>query len=127
MATASRETTVFIVDDDEAVRDSLQILLELHGHATEIYESTDDFVRHYRRPRRGCLILDQHLPMTTGLDFMASAAGQTLGIPVLLLTGHGDAQLKNRALDVGVAAYLDKPASEQALLTAIDRLLANGA
>jgi two-component system, LuxR family, response regulator FixJ len=81
---------VFVVDDDEAVRDSLRVLLEVHDIEVEEYGSTSDFARNYRRPPRGCLILDQHLPVQSGVDFLNTPAGRGLGIPVILITGRGE-------------------------------------
>lgn len=113
---------VFVVDDDDAVRDSIKVLLEVHGIEVEDYESTAAFASAYRRPPCGCLILDQHLPLVTGVDFLKSAAGKALGIPVILITGRGDAALAERARDAGVAEYLQKPVSERALLGAVERV-----
>src|SRR3954452_15844262 len=81
---------VFVIDDDEAVRDSVKVLLEVHGIDVEDYESTDAFARPYRRPCRGCIILDQPLRGRTGFDFLNSPAGRQLGLPVILMTGRGD-------------------------------------
>jgi two-component system response regulator FixJ len=117
------ETKIFLVDDDEAVRDSLKLLLELHGLDVEDYGSTGEFADGYHRPARGCLVLDQHLPVMSGLDFLASPAGRALGIPVILVTGRGDEAIKTRAEQLGVAAYFDKPVAEDRLIATIDRLL----
>lgn len=114
---------VFVVDDDEAVRDSLKVLLEVHGIDVEDYDSTMAFADHYRRPCRGVLILDQHLPQLTGMDFLASPKGRDLGIPVILITGRGDSALEARARQAGVAAYLQKPVSERVLLDTVTRLI----
>lgn len=116
-------TKVFVVDDDEAVRDSLKVLLEVHGIDVEDYDSTTAFADHYRRPCRGVLILDQHLPQLTGIDFLASPKGRDLGIPVILITGRGDSALEARARQAGVAAYLQKPVSERVLLDTVTRLI----
>ncbi|HEV8680898.1 MAG TPA: response regulator [Stellaceae bacterium] len=118
---APPRTTVFVVDDDEAVRDSLKILLEVHGIEVEDYPSTGAFASHYRRPRRGCLILDQHLPMLNGVDFLNSPIGKSLGIPVILITGRGDQALEQQARQAGVAEFLHKPVSERVLLAAVAR------
>lgn len=116
-------TTVFVVDDDEPVRDSIKVLLEVHGFEVEDFASTGEFARSYRRPPRGCLILDQHLPLTTGLDFLKSAAGRKLDIPVILVTGQGDPSLEQRAREVGVAEYLQKPIGEKVLLDTVERVI----
>jgi two-component system response regulator FixJ len=119
------EVRVFVVDDDDAVRDSLKLLLELHGLAVEDYGSTAEFAACYRPPARGCLILDQHLPVTTGLDFLATAAGRSLGVPVILITGRGDESLRARAMKAGIAAFMDKPVAEPLLIAAVERLIAS--
>jgi two-component system response regulator FixJ len=94
---------VFVVDDDEAVRDSIKTLLEVHGFEVEDFASTVEFAKNYRKPPRGCLIIDQHLPVTTGLDFLRSAAARELDIPVILITGRGDPIIEQRGYDAGVA------------------------
>ena len=115
---------VFVVDDDEAVRDSIKMLLEVHGIEVEDYESVAEFARHYRRPSCGCVILDQHLPVLTGVDFLGSPAGRRLGIPVILITGRGDPELEKRARAAGVAEYLQKPVSERLLIATVTRVTA---
>lgn len=117
-------TKIFVVDDDEPVRDSIKILLEVHGFEVEDFASTAEFASSYRKPPRGCLILDQHLPMTTGLDFLRSQAGRSLDIPVILITGQGDPKLEQRARDAGVIEYLQKPIGNRVLLDTVDRVLA---
>lgn len=115
---------VFVVDDDEAVRDSIKVLLEVHGIDVEDYASTGAFVSHYRRPNCGCIILDQHLPVLTGVDFLNSPAGRQLGLPVILITGRGDPELEKRAHAAGVADYLQKPVSERLLIASVERVTA---
>src|SRR4051795_9479373 len=107
---------VFVIDDDEAVRDSIKVLLEVYGIDVEDYESTDAFARHYRKPSRGCIILDQHLPVLTGVDFLNSPEGRQLGLPVILITGRSDPELEKRARAAGVADYLQKPVSGRQLI-----------
>ena len=118
---------IFVIDDDEAVRDSIKILLEVHGFKVEDFASTGEFAKGYRKPPRGCLILDQHLPLTTGLDFLKSPAGRELDIPVILITGQGDPKIEQRARDAGVAEYLQKPIVRNLLLTTVERVLNQGA
>jgi two-component system response regulator FixJ len=116
--------TIFVVDDDDAVRDSLKMLLESYGMTVEDYGSTAEFARQYRQRARQCLILDQHLPGSTGLDFLASADGALLDLPVILFTGRGDKSLRARAEQLGVSAYLEKPVSDGVLIAEIERALA---
>jgi two-component system response regulator FixJ len=116
---AGMSATIFIVDDDEAVRDSLKLLLESYGLIVEDYGSTAEFLRNYRPRPRQCLILDQHLPGATGLDFLASREAAALDLPVLLVTGRGDNMLRARAVELGVSAYLEKPVVDDKLMIAI--------
>jgi two-component system response regulator FixJ len=119
------DPVIFIVDDDEAVRESLKLLLETHGMEVEAYASTETFARSYRPHARQCLILDQHLQgMKTGLEFLASPERAAMRLPVILVTGRGDNEIKARALDAGVADYLDKPIDGTQLVAAIDRAIA---
>jgi two-component system response regulator FixJ len=118
-----RPARVFIVDDDDAVRDSLKLLLESYGMAVEDYGSTAEFARAYRAWPPACLILDQHLPGSTGLDFLSSSDGAKLDLPVILLTGRADPALRARALQLGVSEFLEKPVQDEVLLGAIRRAL----
>jgi len=115
--------TIFIVDDDEAVRDSLKLLLESHGCRVRDYGSTRDFFRDYRREERQCLVLDHHLPGETGIEFLESDDGANLRVPVILVTGGGDKALKARATKAGALAYFDKPIKDSELVATIFRLL----
>ena len=117
--------TIFIVDDDEAVRDSLKLLLEPHGCYVRDYGSTRDFFREFRKEERQCLILDHHLPGETGVEFLESDDGANLRVPVILVTGGGDQTLKARATKAGALAYFDKPINDSELVTTIFRLLGN--
>jgi two-component system, LuxR family, response regulator FixJ len=110
---------VFIVDDDDAVRDSLKMLLESYGMEVEDYASVGAFKRQYRAAPGQCLILDQHLPNISGLDFLASSNGTMRELSVILLTGRGDASIRDRAFALGVLDYLEKPVSDEVLLAAI--------
>jgi len=118
--------TIFIVDDDEAVRDSLKLLLESHGCCVRDYGSTRDFFRDYRQDKRQCLILDHHLPGETGVEFLESDDGATLRVPVILMTGGGDPTLRLRATKAGALAYFDKPINDSELVATIFRLLDGG-
>lgn len=119
--------TIFIVDDDEAVRDSLKLLLESYGMTVEDYGTTAEFIQHYRPRARQCLILDQHLPGATGLDFLASPEGTALELPVVLVTGRGDNSLRSRAAELGVSVYLEKPVVDDTLMAAIRTALESAA
>ena len=114
------DATIFVVDDDEAVRASLRLLLEAHGLRVEDFASTEAFVDAYRPQGRECLVLDQHIQGgVTGLDFLASGTPARLRLPVILVTGRGDDVLRAHALRAGAAAYLEKPCDEGELIAAI--------
>ena len=115
---------VFVVDDDEAVRDSLQVLLESHGMAVSTFATAEAFAASARPKAGACLVLDQNLAGAAGLDFV-DASGAALDLPVILITGQGSTAVRARAQKLGVAAYLEKPVAADDLVAAI--LLATGA
>lgn len=115
---------IFIVDDDEAVRDSLRVLLEAHGMSVQDFGSTADFDAAERRHSRACLILDLHLPVMGGLDYLASLGKEGPGLPVIMVTGRGDDASRARALELGAVAFLEKPVDDRELMSVIDRALA---
>jgi FixJ family two-component response regulator len=114
---------IYMVDDDDAVRDSLTLLLESHGFDVASFASAAEFAAAYKPNGRACLILDQHLPGMTGLDFLASRQGTGLRLPVILITGGPDQRIRDRATALGVAAFFEKPVTEGPLLAAITRAL----
>jgi two-component system, LuxR family, response regulator FixJ len=115
--------TICIIDDDAAVRDSLRVLLESHGWTVADFASTAEFLEcRDDGASAAVLILDQHLPGASGLEFLG-AHGARLRLPVILITGAGDNNLREQAYRRGVAAYLEKPLTETSLLDAIARAL----
>ncbi len=123
--TQTTGTLIFIVDDDDAVRDSLRLLLESHGMIVEDFNSTAGFDAADRRHPRACLILDLHLPGTGGLDYLASLGEDGPGLPVIMVTGRGDGASRARAAELGAVAFLEKPVDDRELLSAINRALAS--
>jgi two-component system, LuxR family, response regulator FixJ len=117
------EAVVYVVDDDEAVRDSLKILLESYGMTVEDYASTSEFSRHHVPGRRACMVLDLHLPGTNGLDFLDSPQAPS-GMPVIMISGRADATARARAVKAGVVIFLDKPVADDQLIDNIRRILA---
>jgi FixJ family two-component response regulator len=115
----SQPPIVFIVDDDEAGRDSLMLLLGSYGCDVRGFSSTGEFLRAYRPLKRQCLVLDHHLHGETGLGFLESIDGASLRLPVILVSGGGDRSLKERAHKAGVVAYFDKPLEISLLMTTI--------
>lgn len=120
MSARAAGPVIFIVDDDAAVRDSLRVLLESHGMVVEEFGSTEEFVSAGRPQPRSCMILDLHLPVVGGLDFLASRPAASSDVPVILMTGRGDDATRARAYELGVTAFLEKPIDESDLLKAIN-------
>lgn len=112
------EPVIYVVDDDEAVRDSLKILLESYGMMVEDFGSIAEFRRGHVAGRKACMILDLHLPGTSGLDYLATRDCPS-PLPVIMITARGDPATRERARQMGARAFLDKPVSDEALLANI--------
>jgi len=109
---------VHVIDDDEAVRESLEALLMASGFEAEIYSSAEDFLA--RTPsHHGCLLLDINMPGMSGLDLLEHLADQGRRSPAVVLTANPDERLRQRAYQLGAAAFLSKPVTEMDLLRAI--------
>ena len=122
MVAASRR--VCIVDDDDGVRNSVRRLLEAYDFETTGYASGADFLRHHRRGKVGCLILDMNLPGLAGLDILMHLRGvANEDIPVIMITGQGDLLLKERLITGGASAYLEKPFEAETLVETLEGLL----
>ena len=116
--------TVYVVDDDDGVRDSLRALLETHGFAVESFASSDAFITRYDGRSRGCLVLDLHMPRAGGMDVL-DRLRKTIGsdLPVVLITGHGGKATEAYVRDAGANAYLEKPFDPEAFLAIVSNLL----
>lgn len=113
------EPTVFVVDDDTAVRESLQWLIGSVGLAVQTYASAQDFLDHYDPGTPGCLLLDVRLPGMSGLDLQDSLLMRQLTIPVIMMTGYGEIASAVRAMKQGALDYILKPFQDQLLLDRI--------
>ena len=110
---------IFIVDDDEGVRDSLLLLLECEGLEAQAFASGRQFLE-ADRPRDGdCLILDVHMAGMSGLDLLEELRRRGNGIPVILITGRPDTATKDRARRAGVPAMLEKPYRAEEILARV--------
>jgi FixJ family two-component response regulator len=115
--------TVFIIDDDPGVRDSIHDLLESVGLRSQSFATTQEFLRGKREDGPSCLVLDVRLPGMSGLDFQRKLAEAGVPIPIVFLTGHGDIPMTVQAMKSGAVAFLTKPFREQDLLDAIQQAL----
>jgi FixJ family two-component response regulator len=119
--------TVFVVDDDEAVRDSIQELVESVGLQAEGYDSALAFLDAFESQRPGCLVLDVRMAEMSGLVLQERLNELKASIPVILLTGHGDVPMAVQAMRSGAVDFIQKPYREQALLDSINVALATDA
>jgi len=115
----SPEATVFVIDDDPAVRESLQWLIESVGLSVETYATAQEFLDAFDRGRPGCLVLDVRMPGISGLDLQDQLASQQVRIPVIIITGHADVPMAVRAMKAGVVDFIEKPFSDELLLDRI--------
>jgi len=110
---------VHIVDDDQAVRESLGDLLQSMDYRVALYASASDFLKVELPDVPACLVLDVRLPGTSGLELQAYLAGINVGLPVILMTGYGDIPMSVRAMKLGAVDFLTKPIRNQDLLDAV--------
>jgi FixJ family two-component response regulator len=111
--------TVFIIDDDRGMRQSIQDLVESVGLRAESFASGEEFLRRKPTHDPSCLVLDVRLPQMSGLDFQRQLAETGVEIPIIFVTAHGDVPMSVRALKSGAVEFLTKPFRDQDLLDAI--------
>jgi two-component system response regulator FixJ len=114
--------TICIVDDDEAVRDSLQILFETEGFGVVAFASARDFLDD-GLALAGCLVTDLRMPDMNGLELLAALAGHADAPPVIMITGHGDVPMAVRAMRLGAADFIEKPFDAQVLVRRVHEVL----
>lgn len=117
------QPTVFIVDDDQAIRSSLQWLIESVGLNVECFSSAEAFLDSYYPGRSGCLLLDVRMPGMSGLELQEYLQQQDIRIPVIIITGHGDVPMAVRAMKSGATDFIDKPFNDELLLDSIRNAL----
>ncbi|MGB0134777.1 response regulator transcription factor [Dokdonella sp.] len=121
------EQTVFVVDDDAGVRDSISELVESVGLRAEGYASAQEFLERGQPQRRGCLVLDVRMPEMSGLVLQRLLKEQGFNLPIIVLTGHGDVPIAVDAMKAGAFEFLQKPCRDQALLDSIIAALSHDA
>jgi two-component system, LuxR family, response regulator FixJ len=110
---------VHIVDDDEAVRQSLAFLLSTAGVAVRVYDSATSFLDALPSLQAGCLITDVRMPDMTGIDLLHRLKAKSIDLPVIVITGHGDIPLAVEAMKSGAVDFIEKPFAEDAILKAV--------
>lgn len=119
----SDKQTVFIVDDDAAVRDSLRMLIASVGHSVEVFSSGQEFLEAYGDDRPGCLVLDIRMPGMSGLDLQERLSERGSILPIIFITGHGDIPMAVEAMRGGAVDFLQKPFRDQELIDRINEAL----
>ncbi len=122
----TRDPTVFVVDDDEAVRRFLGGLIASVGLRVETYASAREFLDAFEPGSPGCLLLDIRMPGMSGLELQKELAERAAGLPVIILTGHGDVQLAVHAMKAGAVDFIEKPFNNELLLDRIQKAVAEG-
>jgi two-component system response regulator FixJ len=116
---------VFLIDDDEAVRDAMGMLLESSGISYSSFASADDFLAEYENDLRGCLVLDIRMPGMNGLELQTILKSRKSTLPIIFITGHGDVPMAVEAMRLGALDFMRKPINELNLLERIDQALSH--
>jgi two-component system, LuxR family, response regulator FixJ len=123
----SDSAIVHIVDDDDAVRQSLAFLLGSAGHAVRLYDSAASFLSDLSAATGGCLITDIRMPGMNGIELLQALKGKACAIPAIVITGHGDVPLAVEAMKAGAVDFIEKPFDDEAILRAVEAALERSA
>lgn len=115
------EPVVFIIDDDQEVRDAIGLLLRSVGVAALGFQSAQDYLDQFDPGRPGCLILDVRMRGMSGLELQERLAQEPIHPPIIIITGHGDVPMAVRAVKAGAVDFIEKPFNDQILLDAVHR------
>ena len=115
--------TVFLVDDDQAVRNALELLLETTQHRTESFASAEDFLEACNPDQPGCLVLDIRMPGISGMHLQEMLIDRAITLPVIFLTGHGNVPMSAQAFRHGAIDFMEKPFDEGRLLERIEEAI----
>jgi two-component system, LuxR family, response regulator FixJ len=110
---------VHVIDDDEAVRDSLEFLLRTARLQVRTYDSATAFLSSLPSAESGCIVTDVRMPEISGVDLLRRLKELKIGMPVIVITGHGDIQLAVEAMKIGAADFIEKPFDDERLLAAV--------
>lgn len=123
MNESNKQPVIFVVDDDEAMRDSIHWLLESVNLETRMFASASDFVASCDPDDEGCLLLDIRMPGMSGMELLESLKYSGITLPVIIITGHGDVPMAVRALKHGAFDFIQKPFNAQELLDRVNAAL----
>ena len=116
MPTDRTSKLIAIIDDDEAMQDSLRDLLEAAGFAARCFGSAEEFLESDLHTKAGCLIVDVRMPKMSGLELQAKLKEDECNVPIIFITAHGDARMRIQAMRRGAVEFLSKPFDHQLLL-----------
>jgi two-component system, LuxR family, response regulator FixJ len=117
---SSDERLVHIVDDDPAIRRSVGFMLKTSGHRVEAYESGAELLKNSGDLDQGCILLDIRMPGMDGLEVQQALQDKGVGLPVIIMTGHGDVTLAVKAMKAGAVDFIEKPFAKDALLASLE-------
>ncbi len=117
------QQTVYVVEDDEAVRDSLELLLKSDSKPVKTYENAGAFLREYSDKMAGCIVLDIRMPGMDGMELQKKLNEKHSILPIIFVTGHGDVPMAVDAMKEGAVDFIQKPYREEALLEKIEAAL----
>jgi len=117
----SEDRLVHIVDDDPAIRRSVGFMLKTSGHRVEVYESGAELLKQSGKLDQGCILLDIRMPGMDGLEVQQALHNEGVGLPVIIMTGHGDVTLAVKAMKAGAVDFIEKPFEKEALLASLDQ------
>ena len=116
----SEARLVHLVDDDAAIRRSVGFMLKTSGHRVETYESGTDLLKDGSKLDAGCILLDIRMPGMDGLEVQQALQDRGVGLPVIIMTGHGDVALAVKAMKAGAVDFIEKPFEKDALLASLE-------
>jgi two-component system, LuxR family, response regulator FixJ len=120
---APNDQQIFLIDEDDVVRDSLKVLLESHGISVRDLRNAAEFISEAGSARTGCLVLSYNQAIASGLDLVATLCRRGMTMPVIFIVGGGDAMTRAAALAAGAFAYIERPVEETALIRAVSAAL----
>jgi len=120
------DAIVHVIDDDDAARDSLEFLLRSAKVEVRTYESAKAFLEVLPNVKSGCVITDVRMPGMSGIDLLRQVRERDIGIPVIVITGHGDVPLAVEAMRIGAVDFLEKPYEDDVLLASVRSALGHG-
>ena len=123
MADASTDPTVFVVDDNEAFRESVRWLIASVGLTVELYDSANSFLDNVTPERTGCVVADVRMPGASGLELQVMLGERKIALPVIIMTAHGDVAMAVRAMKQGAFDFVQKPFNDQVFLDLVQKAI----